>query len=281
MDVFISIDMEGVAGIAHIRQVMRGTDDYPLARELMTEEANAAVRGSFAAGATRVVVNDSHGDMTNLLPDRMDPRAELTIGSPKVPHSMMTGIDARFDVALFLGYHAGAGTEAAVLDHTYAGRLFAEVRVNGERWTEADLNAALAGTLGVPVGLVAGDDKCCEQAAKRLPGVRTLVLKQALGRHVATSMSPQRAREEIERAASEVVRDAASFEPFRPDPPFLFEADTTNTVSAELCALAPGTRRTGGRTVAFETDDFAEGFRCLLAWTYLGAHEAPRYSCRS
>ena len=81
------------------------------------------------------------------------------------------------------------------------GRLFAEVRVNGEPWTEADLNAALAGTLGVPVGLVAGDDKCCEQAAKRLPGVRTLVLKQALGRHVATSMSPQRAREEIERAA--------------------------------------------------------------------------------
>src|SRR5437773_2335295 len=222
--------MEGVAGIAHIRQVMRGTDDYPLARELMTEEANAAVRGSFAAGATRVVVNDSHGDMTNLLPDRVDPRAELTIGSPKVPHSMMTGIDARFGVALFLGYHAGAGTEAAVLDHTYAGRLFTEVRVNGEPWNEAALNAALAGTVGVPVGLVAGDDKCCGQAVKLLPGVRTLVLRQALGRHVATSMSPERARSKIERVCAEVVRGAGSIEPFRPAPPFRVEADTTNTV---------------------------------------------------
>src|SRR5438093_9903836 len=185
MEVFISIDMEGVAGIAHIRQVMRGTDDYPLARELMTQEANAAVAGSFAGGATRVVVNDSHGDMTNLLPDRMDPRAELTIGSPKVPHSMMTGIGSNFGVALFLGYHAGAGTEAAVLDHTYAGRLFTEVPVNGEPWTEADLNGALAGLHGVPVGLVIGDDKCCQQAAKRLPAVRTLVVKPARGRHVA------------------------------------------------------------------------------------------------
>ena len=82
MEVFVSIDMEGVAGIAHIRQVIRGTDDYPLARELMTQEANAAVAGAFEAGATRVVVNDSHGDMTNLLPDRMDPRAELTIHRP-------------------------------------------------------------------------------------------------------------------------------------------------------------------------------------------------------
>src|SRR5207249_10034403 len=88
MDVFVSIDMEGVAGIAHIRQVMRGTDDYPAARELMTREANAASTGAFDGGATRVVVNDWHGDMTNVLPEALDPRAELTIGSPKVRHSM-------------------------------------------------------------------------------------------------------------------------------------------------------------------------------------------------
>ena len=149
MEVFVSIDMEGVAGIAHIRQVMRGTDDYPAARQLMTREANAAVAGAFAGGATRVVVNDSHGDMTNLLPDRMDPRAELTIGSPKVPFSMMTGIDARFGVALFLGYHAGAGTEAAVLDHTYYGRILWDVRLNGESQTEASLNAADDGLAGI------------------------------------------------------------------------------------------------------------------------------------
>jgi D-amino peptidase len=275
--VFVSIDMEGIAGIAHIRQVMRGTDDYPRSRELMTEEANATVAGAFDGGATRVVVNDSHGDMTNLLPDRMDPRAELTLGSPKVPHSMMTGIGSEFGCALFIGYHAAAGTEAAILDHTYSGRLLYEVRVNGEPWSETDLNAALAGRHGVPVALVTGDETCCEQAAKRLPGLHTVAVKKATGRHVATSLSPERARQEIRTAATEAVRGASSLEPFRPDPPFVLEADTANSVSAELCALVPGVVRTAGRTVRFETETIEDLFRCLLAWTYLGAHEAPQY----
>ena len=278
MEVFVSIDMEGVAGIAHLRQVMRGTDDYPRSRELMTQEANAAVAGAFDGGATRVVVNDSHGDMTNLLPDVMDPRAELTIGSPKVPHSMMTGIGPGFGCALFVGYHAGAGTEGAVLDHTYAGRLLYEVRVNGEPWNETDLNAALAGVYGVPVALVAGDDKCCEQATKRLRGVRTVTVKQGSGRHVATSLSPERARDLIREGSAAALRGAGSLDPFRPEPPFVLEADTANTVSAELCAVPPGVVRTGPRTVRFETDRFEDVFRCLIAWTYLGLHEAPRYT---
>src|SRR5918911_5241851 len=201
VEVYVSIDMEGVAGIAHLRQVMRGTDDYPRARELMTREANAAIAGAFEAGAERVVVNDSHGDMTNLVPDLLDTRAELTIGSPK-PRSMVTGIGPNFGCALFIGYHAGIGTEAAVLDHTYSGRLFRDVRVNGEPWNEAHLNAAMCGAYGVPVGLVTGDDKCCEQAAARLPGVQTVVVKHALGRNVATSLSPERAREEIRFASA-------------------------------------------------------------------------------
>src|SRR6266487_1187222 len=149
--VFISVDMEGIAGVAHLRQVWRGSDDYPAARLLMTGEANAAVEGAFAAGATRVVVNDSHGDMENLLPEEMDPRAELLIGSPKA-WSIMQGFGPEFDVALFVGYHARAGTEAAVLDHTYSGRLLYDVRLGGNPVDEAELNAALAGTYGVPVG---------------------------------------------------------------------------------------------------------------------------------
>src|SRR5438477_145871 len=149
--------------------------------ELATQEANAAVAGSFDAGAEAVVVNDSHGDMYNLLADRMDPRAELLIGSPK-PLSMMQGFSGEFDVCLFVGYHAMAGTQAAVLDHTYSGRLLYEVRLNGEPASETTLNAAFAGTFEVPVGLVTGDDKACEQATKALPWVRTVAVKEALGR---------------------------------------------------------------------------------------------------
>jgi D-amino peptidase len=275
--VFVSIDMEGVAGVAHLRQVMRGTDDFPAARKLMTEEANAAVAGAFDGGATEVVVNDSHGDMENLLPEEMDPRAELILGSPKVL-SMMQGFEAGFDIALFVAYHASAGTQAAVLDHTYSGRLFYEVRLGGEPVTEAELNAAFAGTFGVPVGLVTGDDKACAQAAKRLPGIRTVVVKEGFGRNVAKSLHPSAAREAIRRGAAEAVAARRELSPYRPAAPFALEADLATTSCADLCGLAPGVERIGPRTVRFQTEDYREAFRCLLAWTHLGASEAPRYA---
>ncbi len=276
--VFISIDMEGIAGIAALPQVWRGSDDFPAARLLMTKEANAAVQGAFQGGATTVVVNDSHGDMYNLLAEEMDPRAELLIGSPKVPWSMMQGFGPQFAVALFIGYHAAAGTEAAVLDHTYSGRLLYDVRINGESVSEADLNAALAGTYGVPAGLVTGDDKMCAQAAARIPGIRTVAVKESYGRGVAKSLHPVAAREAIRAAAAETVAGANELVPFVIRPPIVLEADTANTSSAELCALAPGVERAGPRTVRFATEDFREAYRCLLAWTYLGASEAPRYA---
>jgi D-amino peptidase len=278
-DVYVSIDMEGVAGVATLRQVWRGSDDYPASRLLMTGEANAAIEGAVDGGADLVVVNDSHGDMANLLPEELDPRAELLLGSPK-PWSMMEGFGPRFDVALFIGYHAPAGTEAAVLDHTYSGRLLYEVRVNGEAWSESDLNAALAGTYGVPVGLVTGDDKACAQARLRLPDVRIAVVKQAFGKGVARSTSPASAREMIRGAAADAVGAAARGElrPFVPEPPFVLEADLVNTGTTDLCAMVPGVRRSGPRTVRFETDDYHVLFRCLLTWTYVGAAEAPRYA---
>jgi D-amino peptidase len=276
-NVFISIDMEGIAGIAHLQQVMRGTDDFQASRELMTDEANAAVAGAFEGGATSVVVNDSHGDMYNLLAERMDPRAELLIGSPKVL-SMMQGLGPEFQVALFIGYHAAAGTQAAVLDHTYSGRLFYEVRVNGEPVTEAELNAAVAGTYGVPVGLVTGDDKICAVAAKRIPGIRTVVVKEAFGRNVARSLHPEGAREAIRKAAAEAVSGAGELTSYSIDPPIELEADIANTSATDLCSLAPGTERVGPRTVRFETEHLMEAFRCLLAWAHLGANEAPRYA---
>jgi D-amino peptidase len=277
-DVFISIDMEGIAGIAHRQQVTRGMGDYPIGRELMTKEANAAIDGAFQGGAASVMVNDSHGDMFNLLQEELDPRAELILGSPKVPLSMMQGFGPDFDVALFIGYHASAGTEAAVLDHTYYGRILWDVRINGESQTEASLNAAVAGGMGVPVGLVTGDEKACAQAEKQLPGVRTVVVKQAFGRGVARSLHPGEARDLIRKAAAEVVRDPSQFQPYRPEPPFVLEADVLNTGIADLCSLAPGVERTGPRTLRFQTDDFMQAFRCLLAFTYLGESEAPRYA---
>jgi D-amino peptidase len=274
VNVFISVDMEGVAGVAHVKQAQRGEDDYPAARMLMIGETNAAIEGAFDGGATRVVVNDSHGDMYNLIPEEMDERAELIIGSPKTGGSMMQGIEAGFDVALFVGYHAGPGVEAAVLDHIYSGRNFYDVRINGASMTETEVNALVAGTYGVPLGLVTGDDKICAHIDKTIPGVRTVVVKEGYGRHMARSIHPARARAAIKAGAKEAVLGTGELKPYLLDGPFALDLDTRTSLGAELCALAPGVTRTGGRTVRFETEDFREAFRCLMAWMYL-ASEAP------
>jgi len=130
----------------------------------------------------------------------------------------------------------------------------------------------------VPVGLVTGDDKVCATVTRRLPELRVVPVKQGMGRGVARSIHPSKARELIREASAEVVRGAGGLEPYRPEGPFALEVDTTNTGIADLCSLAPGVVRAGARTLRFDTPDFRELFRCLLAFTYLGMSEAPRYA---
>jgi D-amino peptidase len=159
MRVYVSVDMEGIAGVVHESQTDPTNpvfaSEYGRFRRLMTAEANAAVDGALAAGATKIVVNDSHWFMRNLLAEELNPAAELVSGDPK-PRSMVQGIEASFDAALFIGYHARAGTGNAILDHTYADRIH-EVRLNGKPVGELGINAAFAGIHGVPVALVSGD----------------------------------------------------------------------------------------------------------------------------
>jgi D-amino peptidase len=128
------------------------------------------------------------------------------------------------------------------------------------------------------VGLVTGDDKICAVAAKKIPGIRTVVVKEAFGRNVARSLHPQAARDAIRKASAEAVGSLRELTAYTIGRPVVLEADIANTSATDLCALPPGVERVGPRTVRFETDDFREAFRCLLAWVYLGASEAPRYA---
>ncbi len=282
MRVFISIDMEGIAGIMHPRQVLRGNDDYERGRRLMTDEASAAVAGAFDAGATHVLVNDAHGDMSNLLPDRLDPRAHLLTGGPKgwmeMSNGMMKGITTGFDVCLFLGYHAGAGTAAANLEHTFAGTTVWDLRVNGQSWAEADFNAAIAGLHGVPLGMVTGDDKICAHVAQRMPWVRTVKVKDAIARNAAISVSPQESCRLISVATAGVLAARDKLKLFTPTPPYTLEMDVLLTAIADAAAAVPGCERTGPRSLRYQTDDFWNVMRVIACWTALGSGAAPRYA---
>jgi D-amino peptidase len=250
MDVLISVDMEGVAGIANRHQTTPGGRDYAIARELMTAEANAAVAGAFDGGAGSVVINDSHGPMDNLLGEKLDPRADYVVGRPK-PLGMMQEVTPGTGVALFVGYHGGASDPAGVLAHTYSSVAFTDVRLNGHSVTEAELNALAAAADGVPVGLVTGDNTICAVAEKALPGVITVQVKTAIGHTAARTRHPQAAREAIRAGAARAVAEARAGR-LRPAPipdELVVEADFRPTGAAELAVCVPGSERTGSRSV--------------------------------
>jgi D-amino peptidase len=268
MRVYLSVDMEGVAGVVHVDQTRRTGHDYERARKWMTAEANAAIQGAYDAGATGVVVNDSHGDMRNLVLEELDPRAEVISGSLK-PLSMVEGAVAGFGCALFVGYHAGAGSRAGILDHTYYGRVVNRCRVGTTDWNETALNAAVCGALGIPVALVTGDQTVCAQAREMLGEVETVEVKTAITRYAARSVHPAVAQEWIRKGAARAVKRAPELRPFTPPLPFALEIDFVNTACADAAELVPATRRVNGLTCAYSCPDTPTLIRVIQAWTIL------------
>jgi D-amino peptidase len=274
MRVYISVDMEGIAGVAHEDQTdptdPRHAGEYNRFRRLMTNEANAAIAGALDAGAAAVLVNDSHWLMRNLLAEELHPAAELLSGGPK-RLSMVEGIDGGFDAAMFIGYHARAGTRNATIDHTYTSRVY-EARLNGQPVGELALNAAMAGFFGVPIALVSGDQSLAAEARALLGSeVETVVVKEAVGRFAARSLAPAVACERIREGAAKALRRQHS--PFFIQPPIRLEVDFALTQMADMAELVPGSCRTSGRTVAYAGEDYREVFRAWRAMYNLAAVE--------
>jgi D-amino peptidase len=263
--IFISVDMEGISGIVHSDQTTSGTAEYAAGRKWMAQDVNAAVEGALEAGATEVVVNDSHGSMRNIDPDDLHPRAILLSGSPK-PLSMMQGTDASFAACLLIGYHAKAGTENAILDHTISSSVVRSIRVNGAELPELGLNAAIAGYYGVPVVLVSGDTAVCRQASEVLgKEVVTVAVKEAYGRLAAKLVPMGEARRLIKAGVKDALGKLDRVKPFKMASPYNFELEYHVSAQADMGAMIPGTKRIGGRTIAFTAADYLEGFRTLRA----------------
>lgn len=263
MKVYISCDMEGVAGIVHRDQTFYGCDGYDKGKELLTAEVNAAIRGAQQAGATEIVVNDSHHSMRNLIIDKLDPSVKIILGDPKI-YSMVEGLDSTFDAALFVGYHAKVGTEGAVIDHSYySSGIVQNVRINGETVGETFINGALAGCFNVPVVFVSGDDKVASEARKTIPNVVAVEVKKGIGRFAAMTLTPIRACELIEAGAKKAVQSLADIKPVAVAQPVNLQVDFSYTTMADVAVCVPGVRRLSGRTVEFLSNDYVEVFKAF------------------
>ena len=257
--VHISVDMEGVAGVVDSSHTSPMGRNYAAAREQMVAEANAAIAAAFEAGASEVVVIDSHGDKTNLQPGKLDRRATLISGGPR-PLGMMGGIDASFDAAIFIGYHARASTTDATLDHTYTGQL-KRVWFNDRELGEAGLNAAVAGQFGVPVVFVSGDRTVTEEVAALVPAVEGVVVKEAIGRTAAHLLHPKESIERIAAGVTVGLGRRSRTQPLIFESPVTLRIEVADSGQADQVMLVPGMKRVGPRLVEYVAIDAVAAYR--------------------
>ena len=262
MDIFISADVEGVAGIATWDQIRPGGDDYAVGRTLMAGEVNAAVEGAIAGGAERVVINDAHSRMTNLLPQAVDQRARLVLGNYK-PMYMLQGLDVSFDAVFFLGYHGAIGEPEAILSHTYSPRAVWEAKVDGRVMGEIGINALVCEYFGVPIRLITGDQVTVREARETVPGVHVAEVKRSFSRYSAESMSPSESCSLIRGEAERCLRAIPKCEPVRR----AVSVEMTFLV-ADMASMAEwirGVERTAPRTVRYQAPDGLEAYRTFYA----------------
>lgn len=270
MRVYLSMDIEGIAGIVNSEEGARGNPEYERARRLMTAEASAVVAGIFDADAeAQVTVADGHGMYRNLIPEELDERATIYRGKPRV-YAMVDGIDRGYDLAMFVGYHGRAGAGPSVLSHTFNGSLF-DIRINGTSFGELGLNAALAGAYGVPPGLIAGDQSVADEARDLFGAdVLTVTVKESRGHVAAESIHPNAARRMLREAAARAVREGAKVPPLRVQTPVGVEVTFARPVYGDLAELVENVERIDGRTVRFTRPDMPAAYRVLRLIATLG-----------
>jgi len=262
MNIFISADMEGISGIVSEEETFVGRRLHPAASVAMTRDVNAAIDGALEGGAGGIVVNDCHYDGLNIDPEALRPEARLIRGQP-FP-IMVSGLDDSFDAMFLVGYHAMKGTPNAVLDHTYTSQ-FVEVRVGGREIGELGLAAAAAGSFGVPVALVTGDDKVAREAGAFVPKAATVITKRALERTAAECTPPEEVRRRIREQACDVLTRLEEMEPFVLESPLRLEVAFVYTKTADRAVNVPGVERIGGRSVAATLSSVAEVSRLMSA----------------
>lgn len=257
MKVFVSVDMEGVACVTHSDHVKLEGAEYEMARKWMTAEANAAIEGALAAGASEVVVADAHGHMRNLLPDELHEKALLVRGSPR-SLIMMEGLDDSFDAVFLVGYHSRAGTPRGILSHSFIGSTVYGLRLNGLEVGEPGFNAAIAGHFEVPVALVCGDDTVDAEVDSLMPDAERVITKWALSPLAARNLAPKAAQRQIRAGAERALGRLGGMEPVRMDRPVRFEVDFMRTVHAYLGADIPGVELVEGRTLVYTGADMLD-----------------------
>ncbi|MEE9465587.1 MAG: M55 family metallopeptidase [Candidatus Neomarinimicrobiota bacterium] len=262
LKVFISVDMEGITGVVNWEDVSRDGKDYEYFREIMTKETNAAIEGALEAGATEILVRDSHGSARNILPEMLNRNAKLLRDWSGGFKSMMEGIDKTFDAVIFIGYHSKAGTPNALLEHTMSSRNITDVSINGISLPEAGINALIGGYYNVPVAFIAGELAVCQQAKKLIGEIETVAVKEGIG-NAALNLHPEVAHEKIREGVKKALLSLKKYKPYKLKSPYKLVLKLKNEELVHEKSFYPGAKRTGDWELTFESKDLLEVMKAL------------------
>ena len=262
LKVHISVDMEGVAGAVTGDQLGPAGFEYGRFREFMTREAMAAVTAAKEAGATEIIVADSHGNGENLLIDQFPTDVRIVRSWPR-PLSMMAGVDESVDAAIFIGYHASTNNPTGVRAHTFSSATLTRVALNGVEMTEGSWNAAIAGHFNVPVVMMSGDDAAIAEVRKVVGNIAGAETKKALSFHSALTITPQASVELIARQVKAALARRAEFKPYRPSGPITVEVGFKHYRPAQVLAYLPLFERTSSHSIRFRAKDMVEASSVL------------------
>lgn len=238
MKVLISVDAEGITGIHKLMQVLQEGKDYGFLCKMMAHDVNAAIRGAVTAGATEVIVNDSHSHGDNMVVSDLEPVATLYSGFHK-PFWMAGGIEKGVDALMLVGYHSRKGARGTI-SHTIYYNAVWEATVNGIPFGEGDFVAYAAGYLGIPTVLLTGDDCVCAYGKAHMPGIHTVVVKEAVENCAALLYHPDKTGRDIEAAAEQAIRNCQTIAPLKLEGALVLEITFSNSTQANLASRISG-----------------------------------------
>jgi D-amino peptidase len=250
LKVYISADMEGIGGVVSPEQLGPTGFEYARAREWMTAEVLAAIQGAREAGATEIVISDSHGNGQNLLIDQLPADIRVIRSWPR-PLMMMEGIDSTFDAAVFIGYHSATTNVNGVRAHTISSARLTGVYLNGTAVPEAGINAAIAGHFGVPVVMISGDDAAVREAQALIGPMEGAEVKRALSFHSANTLTPKAAQELIRQKVRAGIERRSQLRPWILRGPINLDISFKNYRPAEMLAYLPIVERRDAHTVRY------------------------------
>lgn len=260
MKVYISADLEGVAGSTTWIETEKNTQDYEPFQYQMTKEVLAAIEGAVKGGATEIVLKDAHDSARNIDISELPINVKVIRGWMGEPMCMVAGLDESFDRAIFIGYHSKGGSHRNPLAHTLVTN--ADVKINGEYVSEFLINTYAAALHGVPVSFVSGDVGLTEEIKLLNENIVTFATKEGIG-GATISVSPKLAISETNRLVEQAMKvDRESLKVTLPDK-FVVEIIYRDHTRAYRNAFYPGATFKPHNTVEFITDDFYEVLRIL------------------